>query len=562
MYQGAKPHAVTKVGTVSYEYDDNNGNLTSDSTGREFFYTSFDKPSLIKSTGSYDQTAFFYGPDRSRYKRIDTRANGEVITTLYLGNVERIHRSSDGKYRWKRYLPGGGVFTYTTDADFNQQSFTEQYLLKDHIGSTDVVLDANGNILETMAFDPWGKRRDADWQAIDISDFVADNYSLLESLTDTTTKGFTGHEMVDALGVIHMNGRIYDPELGRFLQADSFIDGVDDTQGYNRYSYVKGNPLTLTDPTGYYSWGDLVDDVKGFLKDLCGDSCGVNVDSNGNIDLYAGQLNPDHGGFWAQPGAAGISTPEGTVPGAFGESKREGESIWDLITSQGTSENGGGFEPDVTLDSVAHLLVDGNKYSSLFQEVFHGEQFTDDPTQLAFEGVFVRSRSFDRAIAMGEISVEQAADLQNECRHQGGGCVAIAVAGEALGVLPIVGLSGRSLFRSLGVFRSGVTKGGLREADNIANGPKLAKQLRLESANSPFTKSGHLTDDAVRNSREIIPASEINNPAIPKGFSKYSTETFQSPSGNFQTHFYKNPKTGEVFYGQDYKVIFNSKSGG
>ncbi|MCX2832331.1 RHS repeat domain-containing protein [Microbulbifer thermotolerans] len=355
---------MTKVGTVSYEYDDNNGNLTSDSTGREFFYTSFDKPSLIKNTGSNDQTAFFYGPDRSRYKRIDTRANGEVITTLYLGNVERIHRSSDGKYRWKRYLPGGGVFTYTTDADFNQQSFTEQYLLKDHIGSTDVVLDANGNILETMAFDPWGKRRDADWQAIDISDLVASNYSLLDSLTDTTTKGFTGHEMVDALGVIHMNGRIYDPELGRFLQADPFIDGVGDTQGYNRYSYVKGNPLTLTDPTGYYSWGDLVDDVKGFLKDLCGDSCGVNVDSNGNIDLYAGQPNPDHGGFWAQPGAAGISTPEGTVPGAFGESKREGESIWDLITSQGTSENGGGFDFELAVESLVHLEVDGQSGGS------------------------------------------------------------------------------------------------------------------------------------------------------------------------------------------------------
>ena len=107
-----------------------------------------------------------------------------------------------------------------------------------------------------------------------------------------------------------------------------------------------------------------------------------------------------------------------------------------------------------------------------------------------------------------------------------------------------------------------VVKGGLRSADSIASGPKLAKQLRLESANSPFTKSGHLTSDAIKNSREIIPASAINNPAIPKGFSKYSTGTHQSPSGNFQAHFYKNSKTGEAFYGNDYKVIFNSKSGG
>ena len=114
-----------------------------------------------------------------------------------------------------------------------------------------------------------------------------------------------------------------------------------------------------------------------------------------------------------------------------------------------------------------------------------------------------------------------------------------------------------SFFALIDVFSA--TKSG---ASNIANGPKLAKQLRLESANSPFTKSGHLTDDAIKNSREIIPSSAINNPAIPKGFSKYSTGTHQSPSGNFQTHFYKNSKTGEVFYGNDYKAIFNSKSGG
>ncbi|MBE0367049.1 hypothetical protein PAUR_a0346 [Pseudoalteromonas aurantia 208] len=107
-----------------------------------------------------------------------------------------------------------------------------------------------------------------------------------------------------------------------------------------------------------------------------------------------------------------------------------------------------------------------------------------------------------------------------------------------------------------------VGKKGLREADNIANGPKLWKQLTNDSARSSFNSSGSLTEGAIKNSSKIIDSSQINNTAIPKGFSKYTTETFQSPSGNFQTHFYKNDKTGEVFYGRDYKVIFNSKSGG
>jgi len=74
-------------------------------------------------------------------------------------------------------------------------------------------------------------------------------------------------------------------------------------------------------------------------------------------------------------------------------------------------------------------------------------------------------------------------------------------------------------------------------------------------------KIGYLTDDAIKNSREIIPASAINNKAIPDGFSKYKTETYQSPAGNFTSHFYKNSNTGAIHYGDDYKVIFNRNSG-
>ena len=75
------------------------------------------------------------------------------------------------------------------------------------------------------------------------------------SRADVTTHGFTGHEMLDAAGLIHMNGRLYDPELGRFLQADPFIQFLAHTQGHNRYSYVLNNPASLTDPTGHFVGG-------------------------------------------------------------------------------------------------------------------------------------------------------------------------------------------------------------------------------------------------------------------------------------------------------------------
>jgi RHS repeat-associated protein len=62
--------------------------------------------------------------------------------------------------------------------------------------------------------------------------------------------------MLDVFGLIHMNGRVYDPQIGRFLQADVLLDaGI---QGLNRYSYVLNNPLSLTDPSGHVSVGQIL----------------------------------------------------------------------------------------------------------------------------------------------------------------------------------------------------------------------------------------------------------------------------------------------------------------
>ena len=51
---------------------------------------------------------------------------------------------------------------------------------------------------------------------------------------------------------VHMNGRVYDPELGRFLSADPFIQAPYNSQSFNRYSYVMNNPLGYVDPSGFF----------------------------------------------------------------------------------------------------------------------------------------------------------------------------------------------------------------------------------------------------------------------------------------------------------------------
>ncbi len=63
------------------------------------------------------------------------------------------------------------------------------------------------------------------------------------------------HEHLDEVGIINMNGRIYDPVLGRFLQPDKIIQEPGNLQNHNRYSYVMNNPLKFTDPSGYRATG-------------------------------------------------------------------------------------------------------------------------------------------------------------------------------------------------------------------------------------------------------------------------------------------------------------------
>ncbi len=77
-------------------------------------------------------------------------------------------------------------------------------------------------------------------------------------------KGYTGHESVEHMDIIHMNGRIYYADIGRFLQADPFIQQADNLQNYNRYAYVLNNPMSFTDPSGFF-FDKIWDEIKPFV---------------------------------------------------------------------------------------------------------------------------------------------------------------------------------------------------------------------------------------------------------------------------------------------------------
>ena len=254
----AGPHAVCSTSDGhSYRYDAN-GNMTRDiyssgATHRSFTYSVFDKPTEITKNnqqGARQHTARFrYGPSRSRYLRQDVDTANNIKTTLYLNGVERVTHPN-GKVEIKRYI-GGKAIVIDTHIDNQTSSRDYQYLHHDHLGSLIAISDSGGVDVNRLSFDAWGARRYDDWTADDLDNVLSD-LSVI-SVTDKTNMGYTGHEMIDELGLVHMNGRIYDPRLARFVQADPIIQDPSYTQSLNRYAYVWNNPLNKTDPSGYYA---------------------------------------------------------------------------------------------------------------------------------------------------------------------------------------------------------------------------------------------------------------------------------------------------------------------
>ncbi len=241
----AGPHAVTTVsGTKNATYCyDANGNMTS-GDGRTVTYSAFDKPVYI--TKSTSAVQFAYSPDRKRYKRVDTSVANGTSTTLYIGgkSYEKTTKSATNDTILKHYVGDFAVITHVYN-NGTPVSAQTGYLHRDHLGSVEAITDENGTILQQMSFDAWGKRRETNWQAFTEAAITSFD-------TTHTTRGFTGHEQLDTVALIHMNGRVYDPELGRFLSADPNVQAVDNLQNWNRYSYVLNNPLSYTDPTGFF----------------------------------------------------------------------------------------------------------------------------------------------------------------------------------------------------------------------------------------------------------------------------------------------------------------------
>ncbi|NVD69567.1 hypothetical protein HUX88_03220 [Duganella sp. BJB1802] len=239
--QGAdavRPHAVWKIDGDTFQYDDN-GNLLSGG-GRSYTWNSFDMPITIKRGA--ETSSFVYGPEHQRTRQ----RHGDGSTEVYAGAQELERNGSQLTIR--TYWPYG----IGLEIDRSGAETALYWSHVDRLGSPMALSDQSGVIQDKLAYDAWGKRRTTDGAS---SGPFIDN------------KGFTGHEMLDQVELVHMNGRVYDPYLAKFLSADPRVTDPSNGQSFNRYSYVQNNPTNLTDPTGF----DAVVEITGARCWICHD---------------------------------------------------------------------------------------------------------------------------------------------------------------------------------------------------------------------------------------------------------------------------------------------------
>ncbi|MFA6922989.1 MAG: RHS repeat-associated core domain-containing protein [Bacteroidales bacterium] len=238
-YHATKVNAVTSVGE---------GSGQGISSSQTINYNSFNKITDITQGiqgGNYNKMYFNYGPNQSR-KKVETYLNTTLIKTKYysLGYEKEVTAGSGSTREWY-YIDGADGLAAIFIQD-NGTNGAMHYALQDNLGSITALVNESGTKEEEYSYDAWGRRRN-------VSDWTYANVPTPSLIN----RGYTGHEHMDNFGLINMNGRLYDPLVGRMLSVDPFVADATSSQAYNRYSYSNNNPLTYMDPSGYMSTGHI-----------------------------------------------------------------------------------------------------------------------------------------------------------------------------------------------------------------------------------------------------------------------------------------------------------------
>jgi RHS repeat-associated protein len=196
-----------------------NGNQTTRTVGGQTYTLSYDAESRLVSVSGAVSATFVYDGDGNRVTSTIGTTN-----TVYIGGYFEWSGSSSSM---KMYYYAGGQ-----RIAMRLGTTTLRFILGDHLGSTAITATTSGSKLAELRYYPWGGVR----------------YTYGTTPSDYR---FTGQQEVASIGLYFYNARWYDSSLGRFVQADSIIPNPEDPPSFDRFAYVRNNPIKYFDPSGH-----------------------------------------------------------------------------------------------------------------------------------------------------------------------------------------------------------------------------------------------------------------------------------------------------------------------
>src|SRR3989344_2504835 len=213
---------VPVSGLVSVLDYDANGNLVSD--GRyAYTYDGFNQLIRINEGGLTGPTVaeYTYGPDKERIKKVEY--NNGTATTSYYPSKDVIYTENSTGISATIYYYDDYVLVARKDPDGKNYFYHPN-----HLGSTDIVTNETGAVVEDIDYLPFGETQDDDR-------FL-----------------FTGKEKDSESGLMYYGARYYNPSTMRLTQPDTMLPDIYDPQQLNRYAYARNNPQTYVDPSGHF----------------------------------------------------------------------------------------------------------------------------------------------------------------------------------------------------------------------------------------------------------------------------------------------------------------------
>ncbi|WP_445721381.1 RHS repeat-associated core domain-containing protein [Flavobacterium sp.] len=238
----------------SINFNTNGSNLNINRGFAQISYNSFKNPLEIHLANK-DRISYDYSILKTR----STSYYGSLSTTA-TDRPNRKFYSSDKAIEIVKEGDNTKIITFITGDAYNANYMKVDILNNGSLVSNDnyflhrdnqntilaiTKADVNGSVVEKRYFDAWGNLKEA---TIGTTTLITNELGWIGGLL--IDRGYTGHEHLKTVGLIHMNGRIYDPILRRFMSPDNFVQDPHNTQSFNRYGYVFNNPLLYTDPTG------------------------------------------------------------------------------------------------------------------------------------------------------------------------------------------------------------------------------------------------------------------------------------------------------------------------